>query len=163
MSFRKTILIDHTAMGRKCTVSWNGIWFSVPWLGPTGCQKNSIFLVRSGKQGETEKEGGQATQSQPSACHARFTETRLVVLFFDVKRNPHKHSWRESLYLKIQSLVWNLWSLWFSLSCFPSSKCGDTEQKDNHSRSVLCTDSSAKLSCPQVHHFPAIGNCNFNL
>lgn len=116
MYCRKALFINHIATRGKCTVSWNGIWFSVPWLGPMGCQKNSTFLVRSGKQGETEKEGGlHGASSLPATLI--FMETRSVLLF-DVKRKPHKHSWSERLHLKIQQIIWNLWSLSFSL--FPS-------------------------------------------
>lgn len=89
MSFRKTTLIDRISHchGEEmyCQLKWHLIQCSLPC--PTGCQKNSIFLVRSGKQGETEKEGGQAAQSQPSASHAHFhrNKTGSSVLWCEKK------------------------------------------------------------------------------
>lgn len=93
----KTLLIDHVAIGGKGTVSWNAIWFSVLWLGPTGCLKNGVLLVSSGKQGETGEEG-RLRQSQPSVCHVRFHGNTISWACFDVKTDPHK----------VKSCIWNI-------------------------------------------------------
>lgn len=162
MSFRKTILIDHIAMMGGNILSAEKA-LDLVFLGwvPQAVRKTVHSwpgLVNKERQKRRE---GRLHRDNPLPAMLIFTERRSVVLFFDVKRISHKPSQRERFYLKIQSLVWNLWSLSFSLS--PLLQNVGIESKDSHSRTVLCTGNSAKPSCSQAHHFLAIGIWNFSL
>lgn len=117
MSFRKTILIDHIAMGRgEYTVSWKGTWLGssfVPWLGPTGCQKNSVFLVRSGKQGETEKEERAGCTQPTLCCHAPSHRNEMGSSVLWCEKKPSQTLMKRKLIA--ENSVTHLKSVFFSI------------------------------------------------
>lgn len=159
MYCRKTLLIDPIATGG---LKWHLIQCSL-----IGCHRKPVNSW-SGLVNEIQKRrkggrDGELHRAIRLPATLIFVETRSVVLFFNVQRNPHKYSWNERLDVKIQSLIWNVWPLWSSLSFLPFSKIWDRRQKDSHSRTVLYAGTSAELSCSRVHHLPAADTCNFQL
>lgn len=75
MSFRKTILIDHIAMGRGNILSAEKALDLVilGWVRKTVYSWSGLV----NKERREEKEGEQAAQSQPSACHAHFHQNKM--------------------------------------------------------------------------------------